>query len=259
MDGIKKINRNEFSIIEAKHPFDGRLLAKDYFITIILYLIKEIKGIYFKGGTAIQKVILNHTRLSEDIDLTLTRNINDIKEEIIRIINDSNIFDKITQDKDVEGFTRLVLHYKNFYNEQDVIFIDLNERLKLILEPENYEIKHFYDNFIPNFKFPCEKIEEMIAGKMSAAIGRNKTRDHYDIYRLIKAGYTFNLKLVDKKCKNSNQEFSIIKMFNNANKLHKRWNEDMIPLLVEEVSFIEVMRTLADYFNLKKEKESLKC
>ena len=47
-------------------------------------------------------------------------------------------------------------------------------------------------------------------------------------------------------------------MFNNAKKLHNHWNSDMIPLLVEEVSFQEVMQTLAKHFNLKVEKDKLK-
>ena len=38
-------------------------------------------------------------------------------------------------------------------------------------------------------------------------------------------------------------------------KLYRRWNEDMIPLLSEEVSFQEVMGTVAKYFGLKEEKE----
>ncbi|MBS3137711.1 hypothetical protein J4232_04715 [Candidatus Woesearchaeota archaeon] len=60
------------------------------------------------------------------------------------------------------------------------------------------------------------------------------------------------------KCNESGDEFSILKMFNNAQKLHKRWNEDMIPLLSEEVSFKEVIQTLAKHFNLKIEKENQK-
>jgi predicted nucleotidyltransferase component of viral defense system len=172
------------------------------------------------------------------------------------VINDSKLFGQITQDKDVDKFIRLVIPYKSNLGEGE-IFIDLNEKSQIILESENLTIKHFYPN-IPNFSFPCLNQKEMIAEKIAAAIGRNKPRDHYDIYKLIKHGVKFDMNLVKKKCEQSGNDPSIIKMFNKAKTLHKRWNEDMIPLLVEEVSFSEVMDTLAKHFNLKEEKDKIK-
>jgi hypothetical protein len=45
-------------------------------------------------------------------------------------------------------------------------------------------------------------------------------------------------------------------MFNLGQKLYKRWNEDLANLLVDEVSFEEVMTTLAKHFGLKEVKET---
>lgn len=100
--------------------------------------------------------------------------------------------------------------------------------------------------------------EEMIAEKIVAAIGRNQPRDHYDIYKIIKAKMPINIEMVKRKCKDSNVEFNIIKMFNSAKKLKNRWDEDLVPLLSEEVSFKEVITTLAKHFRLKEEKNKMK-
>ncbi|MFT4305026.1 MAG: nucleotidyl transferase AbiEii/AbiGii toxin family protein [Candidatus Woesearchaeota archaeon] len=253
---FKKISKKEILEIIAIKKFDYDLLIKDYYITILLYLMKDIKGIYFKGGTALQKTILDHTRLSEDIDFTLDREIKHVIKEIENVINESKKFGIIKRDKNVDKFVRLIVPYKSKLGYGE-IFIDLNERSKLILKPKNLEIKNFYPN-IPNFNFPCLNIKEMIAEKVAAAIDRNKPRDHYDIYKLIKHGFTIDMNLVKKKCEKSGNDPSILKMFNNAKKLYKRWNEDMIPLLVDEVTFQEVMQTLSKHFNLKYEKEILK-
>ncbi len=118
-------------------------------------------------------------------------------------------------------------------------------------------LNHFYPN-LPKYSFRCLNKKEMIAEKVAAAIGRNKPRDHYDIYQIIKHKLSIDMNLVMRKCKQSNQDPSIIKMFNKAKKLHKKWDQDMIPLLKDEISFREVMQTLAKYFNLKQEKEELK-
>ncbi len=258
MAEIQALSHKEFSNIASKLPFNEALLTKDYYLTIILYLIRDIGGIYFKGGTALQKILLNYSRLSEDIDLSLTRDIKEVIKEITKLLEESNFFEKIAKDKDVEGFTRLIVHYKGFSNEEGVVFIDLNQRAKLLINPENHEIRHFYKENIPSFSMQTLAKEEMIAEKIAASIGRNQPRDHYDIYKIIKSKIPINIEMVKRKCRDSNVEFSIIKMFNQAQKLKNRWNEDLVPLLSEEVSFKEVITALARHFRLKEEKDKKK-
>ncbi len=138
-----------------------------------------------------------------------------------------------------------------------IVLIDLNERAKLLTEPKKYQLKHFYPN-IPQFDFTCLSQKEMIAEKVSAAIGRNKPRDHYDIYQIIKRKLPINMELVRKKCILSGTDPSILKMFHNANTIYNRWNQDLAPLLAEDISFQEVMQYLSKHFNLKEEKEKLR-
>ena len=258
MAEIKKLTNNEFNDIASRMSFDAILLAKDYYLTVILYLLKNIEGVYFKGGTALQKIFLNHSRLSEDIDFTITRDTSEIKKEIVGILEESGYFESITEKKDDAGFTRLVVHYKRFTGEDDVLFIDLNKRATLLMKTEKHPIKHFYKSSIPEFSFPTLAKKEMVAEKVRAAISRNKPRDHYDIYMIIQKKIPIDMKMVKKKCEQGNVEFNIISMFNKANTLHKRWNEDMIALLAKEIPFEQVMKTLAQHFKLKEEKDKLK-
>lgn len=218
----------------------------------------DVKGIYFKGGTALHKIFLNYSRLSEDIDLTITRDLEKVRDEITKRLKEAGIFTNITKDKHVEGFIRLVVNYNWLSKEEGVIFIDINKRAKLILEPEINKINHFYPDNIPEFSFNCVAKKEMIAGKIMAAIGRNKPRDHYDIYEIIKAGLPIDMDLVKKKSELSKEEFSIIKMFNKAKILKNRWDQDMDPLIANRITFQEVMQTLAKYFKLKEQKEEIK-
>ena len=256
MDKIKKLLDAEFNQIVVEKEFNRELLAKDYHITLILYFLKDVKGILFKGGTALQKAFLDYSRISEDIDLTLERNLGSVKKDIVSILNKSQEFGKIAKDKDVTMFTRLIVPYDNDFGKSE-IFIDLNERAKLLLKPAILDMVHFYPN-IPKFSFPCLSKKEMVAEKVAAAIGRNMPRDHYDIYQIIKHKLPIDMKLVSKKCKLSGNDPNILKMFNNAKKLYKRWNHDMLPLISKEVSFVEVMSTLSKHFKLKEEKKKLK-
>ncbi len=255
---IKKISEDRIIEVMSIYKFNKLLLVKDYYVTIILFLIKDIEGIYFKGGTALQKIFLDYSRLSEDVDYTVTGDIIKIKKQIKEILVKSGFFDKVTKDKDVSGFVRLIAHYKNFKEKDDFVFIDLNKKAKLFTKPEIHKINHFYDEEIPQFSVSTLSKEEMFAEKMAATIGRNKPRDHFDIYQIIKKGYKINQDIVKEKCRLAGNDPSITKMFNKAKKLYKRWNEDMLPLISEEITFNEVIKPLAEHFNLKEEKEKLK-
>src|SRR3989344_3431658 len=112
------ITLDELKIIADKKKLNIIILEKDYLVTYLLYLIKDIKNIYFKGGTALNKIFLNHKRLSEDLDFTVTEDIPKIKEKL-----KGTIFNKISHDKRVDNFTRLVVHYKLFHENE--LFISI--------------------------------------------------------------------------------------------------------------------------------------
>src|SRR3989344_7033247 len=105
------ITLEELKIIADEKGFNIGLIEKDYLITYLLYLIKDVEHIYFKGGTALNKIFLDHERLSEDLDFTITNDLNIVEKEIRTRLN-GTIFDKLSHDKRVDKFVRLITHYK---------------------------------------------------------------------------------------------------------------------------------------------------
>mgnify|MGYP001287348169 CR=1 FL=1 len=250
------ITLEELKIIAGEKGFNIELLEKDYLLTYLLYLIKDVEGIYFKGGTALNKIFLDYARLSEDLDFTLTRKLPEVEKNIKKKLK-GTIFNKITHDKRVEKFVRLIVHYKQFH-EEGTIFIDLNQKARLTEKSEKHKVPHFYKGFVPEFSVNTLSKDEMMAEKLAATIGRNKPRDHFDIHQILSKKIHLDYKLVEKKCKESGNEFNIIKMFNKAKKLKNRWDEDMTQLVAEPVDFVVIMKALAKHFKLKEEKEKLK-
>ena len=257
MDEIKRIHALEFNDILSKKAFARPLLLKDYYLTRILYAIKDVEGIYFKGGTALNKIFLNHARLSEDIDFTLTRNEKEVRDEILEVVKKLDFLKEHKEGKSVEGFIRIIVICSSELGDSE-LFIDLNQRGKLILPSEVHKINHFYSPFIPEFSIKTIAKEELIAEKLAASIGRNKPRDHFDVYQIIHANMPINLEMVKKKCASSGDEFSVLKMFNKAQTLKNRWDKDMVSLISEPISFQEVIKFLAKHLKLKEEKEKLK-
>jgi predicted nucleotidyltransferase component of viral defense system len=250
------ITLDELKITSNKEGFNIIMIEKDYLITYLLYLIRDVKGIYFKGGTAINKLLLENKRLSEDLDFTITRELEELTDELNEKLR-GTIFKDIEKGKSLEGFIRLIVNYRLFH-EKGTIFLDLNKRSTLLLKPEKLKVSHFYKEQIPDFEVNCLNREEMIAEKLRATIERYKPRDYIDLYNLIKRGFSINLDLVKEKMKSSKKQFDIRLIFKNTNKVFKIWEKDISVITNEKIEFKAVISFLADYFKFKEEKKKSK-
>ncbi len=72
---LDKINfRNLIDIINSRTGIDTDIIEKDYYVCTILKELSKNQNelqAYFKGGTAIYKILDTMNRFSEDIDLTV--------------------------------------------------------------------------------------------------------------------------------------------------------------------------------------------
>ena len=238
--------------------FQVIFLEKDYYLTILLYLMKDIDGIYFKGGTAINKILLDHPRLSEDIDFTCTRDVKQIGKEIIAAISKEKAFKRVEKGKDVDDFVRYLIYYNSFFGGESFIYIDLNQRGKILLEPQKKQFQHFYKGMIHDFKIQILNEKELIAEKVCATITRNAPRDYYDLYNLIKSKHTIDLKIVRQKFKIDKKEFKTEMIFKAATKIYNKWESDLWPLTRTKPTYKEVIDTLAKHFKYKEIKDAKK-
>ena len=76
--------------LSAETKFSQILLEKDYHLTRILHKVsdKQIKDLVFKGGTCLNKCYLDLHRLSEDLDFTYNKDINNLSRNQVKKILD---------------------------------------------------------------------------------------------------------------------------------------------------------------------------
>lgn len=250
MDEIKPIPLEELKVISGKLGFDLETTIKDYYLTLLLFHLSKISGLYFKGGTALNKMLLNHARLSEDLDFTVEGNLAAKERAIRNLVPKISGFTDIEHDKRMQQFVRLIAHYAN--NEiKGSIIIDLNGRSKLFLKPKSLELKHFYSGYIPSFKVSALNIGEMIAEKICATADRYAPRDYFDLYNIIKLKLPVSISLVRKKFKANNKKFEPRNIFKNTNRIFNSWEEDLLPLTSTKLPFAEVIGTISRFFNYK--------
>lgn len=250
------ITLDELRILSGQKGFNIVMIEKDYLITKLLYLLKDIKGICFKGGTALNKLFLNNSRISEDLDFSLDRDIKEVEKDIHNALN-GTIFTTMSKGKEREGFTRLILNYRLFH-EEGKIFIDLNQKATILLKPEIRKVEHFYKNYIPEFSISCLNLKELIAEKIRATATRYKPRDYIDLYHITQSKLPISISLIKKKFKSINKTFSINLIFKNTNKVFNIWEKDLAILMPQRKEFKEVISTIAKFFHYKEAKDSTK-
>jgi len=171
------------------------MLEKDYVLTEVLNGLSRLQPLresfVFKGGTALRKVYFPHWRYSEDLDFTVKF---DIPKEELRLDLDA-LYQQVEQATQIRLTTRM-LHKTNGYARirtqllgplgyPAMIYMDLSFDEPLCLEPQLRKVL--------TAPFPDEErtiqvypLEELLAEKMRSLIERGKSRDYYDVWRLLK-------------------------------------------------------------------------
>ncbi|MBU0628586.1 MAG: nucleotidyl transferase AbiEii/AbiGii toxin family protein [Nanoarchaeota archaeon] len=175
---------------------------KDYFQEIILFILYSEFGkeLVFKGGTALTKCY-GFDRFSEDLDFTAA-----VKKDFNTIISNGlkNYFLEFTaKEKETDGSNNLIYRingplYVGQENSTCKISLDISIREKAKL-PALIKRIGLHIEEIPSFDVSVMDEKEILAEKVRAIITRNKARDLYDIYYLLKKGIKKDYKIIEDK------------------------------------------------------------
>jgi len=235
---MEMISEDKLRYIAGSKGFDLIYIEKDYFLTAFLWLVKDVKGIYLKGGTALNKLFLNHTRLSEDLDFSVNRNIPEVRKKIDSLISNSGLFTKIETDKTTGDFVRYRIYYKSYFRKDSNIIADFNRKASIVLKPERHKVLNFYNL---DFSIYTLSLREIVAEKIRALITRNQPRDYFDAYFVLKK-CDIDLALVKKKLADAGETFDRNRIFKNANKIYSRWDSEIPKLTNRKLTFLKCVK-----------------
>lgn len=148
-----------------------------------------------KGGTAINTAVFNFPRLSVDIDLDLTENLEkdemilereNIHKLIIQYLNVNDYKVNIDKSKNVYALDSIVAEYVDIKGNTDNIKIEINYMNRVhILNTKKLEIATdvFEDK---QLAIHCINPIEIYAAKLCALLSRTTARDLFDVYTLSK-------------------------------------------------------------------------
>src|SRR3989344_3869360 len=213
-------------------------IEKNYFQDLILsYLYKKTNKLIFKGGTALYK-LYNLSRFSEDLDFSVIEPI-DVEKLIKETINDKELF-KIKSIKTSYNTVLVKLSCKGLITKQNFLKIDINLKNSVL---KGFDIKSYISDYadINPFFLRSLKPEEIISEKIHALLSREKPRDLYDLFFLLRLS-KFDRNLIDQKLNIFNMKYDKKIIDERVNNLEFSWEKELKPFVFGELPDFNVVK-----------------
>ncbi len=158
-------------------------IEKDYFQDLLLYqLYKQTNQLVFKGGTALYK-FYQLPRFSEDLDFSVLSS--EKIEETIRLVVDKIPEARLNQIKVLKTSVQAKIRFKGIITSGNTVRLDIstdNPPLK------KFEIKNYTPAYIDINPFIVRllSLQEILAEKIHSLLAREKARDLYDLFFLLR-------------------------------------------------------------------------
>lgn len=227
------MTQKQISDLSHFYHIDEFTIRREYIQILFLnslYQQSEASRIYFKGGTAFH-LLYNFTRFSEDLDFSTLLKYAEIKKILIKV--------ETSLQYDLPGLRILLLYkgvkgarYRIKYTSPDfkypfVIRLDFSKESRLI-QPETTALStRFPIGQLPIISHLAKR--EMIAEKINALYERNKGRDFFDVWFILKSGELPDWNLIKKKSKNNFEQKMLLKKIESFP--HKKLSQDLAQFL----------------------------
>ena len=224
----------------------GRSLGhveKDYLQHIVLGGISRGAAgvLVFKGGTALQKAGTVR-RFSEDLDFTarngaVLERICKAAQGALRAHNFQSDMDLLSERGTAAGF-RLKVQGPLYRDGRGLctIRIEISRRERVLLRPDNREIAPPYPDILP-YTLDIMQNPEILAEKLRALSTRQKARDLYDAYMLVRKGVRLDIALADRKMEFYGRRLDVRALRRDLELLGPGWKRELEGLLEEVPPF----------------------
>ncbi len=149
------------------------------------YQQPEADNIYFKGGTAL-RIIHQSPRFSEDLDFSSTAtSINKIENVLIQTIREierEGIETDVKESKKTSGGYIGIVHCM-LRDQEIAIQLEISQRKG----KAQREVVTIANDFIPPYTIISLSQNELVTEKIQALLTRQKARDFYDLYFMLRA------------------------------------------------------------------------
>lgn len=164
-------------------------VVREYIQHLFLSYLYKMPGagdLLFKGGTAL-RIIYQSPRFSEDLDFT-GQNIYDtsaIEQLFISTLTEiekTGITIDLKEAKPTTGGYLGIIHYELHDFIEDMKFEVSLRRGKT----QKNDISSIINDYVPSYSLIHQAAKEIVGGKIAALLDRQKPRDYYDLYFILR-------------------------------------------------------------------------
>ncbi len=203
------INRQEIEDKSREFGINPNNVEKDYVHGWILNAIQTQSTLgnqlILKGGNGLRKAYLPNTRFSKDLDFSCQQHLDQelLARELTKICGfveqqaqvHFSTERTVLKSKDLPGIDAVEarLYFKGFYGDENIslrVQLDITEFEKIYLPIQNRPLIHPYsDSAQCVASIRCQKIEEILASKLTTLLHRKKAIDLFDLlYSIVFVG-----------------------------------------------------------------------
>lgn len=203
---------------------------KDYLIDVALMSIsRSIKNeLIFKGGTCLYK-FYKLNRFSEDLDFTAVQDI-DVNKVAENVIADFALFGiraRLHEKREPHNSILITIRaegplYQGTAGTAASLGIDVNKKSSVVMKPDALIYRSTYPD-IPPITVLCMAREEILAEKIRALMTRERARDLFDVYFLLKQGVTIGPSLIQDKLDYYGKKFDSNALLQRLSRLNAQW------------------------------------
>ncbi|MFH1106298.1 MAG: nucleotidyl transferase AbiEii/AbiGii toxin family protein [Candidatus Micrarchaeota archaeon] len=240
------ISRKELESAGRSLGFNAYQAEKDYLqhaFLASLYSVSE-REFVFKGGTALQKAF-GLDRFSEDLDFTLVGKPQNAQALIQAAVADFGKFAEADSSKDQETADSFSVKLKakgplfgGSERSSQTILLEVSKREVLLKAPAARRVVPPYAD-LRAYVALCMDLDEQLAEKVRAIMTREKARDVYDAWFLVRKKAVFNKHDSDAKLSYYGKKFEFKEFKKAVLKKQKAWDKELRTLFKTTPVFTE--------------------
>jgi len=241
------ITKDELERVAKFKRISVRNAEKDYILDLGIFASSEFKDtIVLKGGTALYK-FHGLNRFSEDLDFAMNKRRFEFKELPARITETCSMIGikgKLSELRRYPKEANIRLSFRGpLYAGQKSSMCNLTLNISLRERPVNVKRELYSPVYsdIPSFEVYVLEAEEMLAEKVRAVLTRDKPRDIYDVWFLLKRGVKFNVSLIDKKLRIYKMTFNRDMFYKKIEEKEGMWVRDLKALIIGSLPEFEAI------------------
>jgi hypothetical protein len=232
------ITRPELSRIADFKRLSLKSAERDYLLELILYSTVDFRRwLVLKGGTALYK-FYSLNRFSEDLDFDLVGRRFDPDVLVRRVLRN---FEHIDISGKVDGveehrneinirFAASGPLYDGSKGSMSRVTLNLSKRERPTSAHDRLLTASYPE--IPSFELSVLDVEEIAAEKIRGVMTREKPRDVYDLWFLVKRGTKMDITLANKKLKIYGMKFNPKTFSEKLYEKRKMWRRDLENLMI---------------------------